>query len=58
MYKGFIKDVVNARDIAFLYIVESPGEAWSSTPVDDIPLYAERVHMLDGMTNDVMNSFL
>ena len=25
MYKGFIKDVVNARDIAFLYIVEPPG---------------------------------
>ena len=25
MYKGFINDVMNARDTTFLYIVESPG---------------------------------
>ena len=33
-------------------------EARSSTPIDNSPVYAEGVHMLDGLTDEEMNSFL
>ena len=32
-------------------------EAWTPTPIDN-PLYVEGVHMLDGLTDDEMNSYL
>ena len=35
MYKGFIKDVVNARDTTSLYIVEPPGDPHAN--VDGTP---------------------
>ena len=33
-------------------------EAGNPTPIDNNPLYAEGVHMLDGLTDEEMNSFL
>ena len=33
-------------------------EARNPTPIDNNPLYAEGVHMLDGLTDNEMNSFL